>query len=466
MKLFKSLLKKKNETSFPKEVNSWEKVAKYHRDLAKKHTTLSHEYGDEGNYKAEDLHDKAAKAHRLAHEALHYPDDKKGYDELSKNAENASKKANFFVKESLDESNTSNYHLTQYRKHANIAVKEYDNDRDLSDLHLKAANAHKLAYSAYHKLDDGDEKGDYNTFSKYAELASKAANTSSKDNSSIKESLDESRSPYRTQFDAWNKTGADNTFSNNKNIEIKTLKKPLLLSNVLTHGKSFSSNPEHKDHGIPHVKLFDRRYHSFNDELDRNVGTHIEYDVKLPKYSKIIIDKKHNHLYGAHPKHGFIRADYYEDDHKNLTESNESLDIATVFKNIASKYKDKQTKSTESRSAPDTGKFIAKHCGHIEYLPNVQTYRGHGGMFVDDHDHFIQVGSNVDHETRKNIYKDVHNTLKDHGYKSVDYKGNETNDLDNINKDWIKLKDKNGNKHILSKVGGSAWGGIGLMHNK
>ncbi len=337
MKLFKSLLKKKNETSFPKEVNSWEKVAKYHRDLAKKHATLSHEYGEEGNYEAEDLHDKAAKAHRLAHEALHYPDDKKGYDELSKKAENASKKANFFVKESLDESNISNYHLTQYRKHANIAVKEYDNDRDLSDLHLKAANAHKLAYSAYNRLDDGDKKGDYSSFSKYADLASKAANASSKDNSSIKESLDE---------------------------------------------------------------------------------------------------------------------------------SNESLDIASVFKNIASKYKNKQTKSTESRSAPDTGKFIATHYGHIEYLPNVQTYRGHGDMFVDNHKHFIQVGSNVDHETRKNIYKDVHNTLKDHGYKSVDYKGNETDDLDNVDKDWIKLKDENGNKHILSKVSGSAWGGIGLRHDK
>ena len=92
---------KPSSTDFPSSANDWDKRARSHQKQAQMHATASHEYGEEGNNEAEDLHDKAAKAHRLAHDALHFGDDKEGYKKIAKRADDASREANFFVKESI-----------------------------------------------------------------------------------------------------------------------------------------------------------------------------------------------------------------------------------------------------------------------------------------------------------------------------------------------------------------------------
>lgn len=99
----KNAIEKRSSTDFPSSTWDWDKRARYHQKQAQMHTAASHEYGEEGNHEAEDLHDKAARAHRLAHDALHYDSDKEGYKKIAKRADDATREASFFVKENINE---------------------------------------------------------------------------------------------------------------------------------------------------------------------------------------------------------------------------------------------------------------------------------------------------------------------------------------------------------------------------
>ena len=98
-------LVKPASNDFPASTSDWDKRARFHQKQAQIHASASHEYGEDGNHEAEDLHDKAARAHRLAHDALHFDNDKEGYKKIAKRADEATREASFFVKESDDSDN-------------------------------------------------------------------------------------------------------------------------------------------------------------------------------------------------------------------------------------------------------------------------------------------------------------------------------------------------------------------------
>ena len=141
---------------------------------------------------------------------------------------------------------------------------------------------------------------------------------------------------------------------------------------------------------------------------------------------------------------------------------NESDDkVHKLFADTAEKYKGKETATSSSPSGPNTSKFTATHSGMIEHKRNLSVARGHP-FSPDLYNHFIKIGSNVDAETRQNIVKDIHSGLKKLGHKSVNYKGENTNDLGNHKSEFMRTIDKKGGKHVIKKTSGSSWGGIGI----
>lgn len=96
-------LVKPASNDFPASTSDWDKRARFHQKQAQIHASASHEYGEDGNHEAEDLHDKAARAHRLAHDALHFDNDKEGYKKIAKRADEATREASFFVKEDTNQ---------------------------------------------------------------------------------------------------------------------------------------------------------------------------------------------------------------------------------------------------------------------------------------------------------------------------------------------------------------------------
>lgn len=83
--------------------SDWDMRARHHRNMTVKHTELAHEFDQRGNREAGDYHTMAADAHSKAARALHYHrDDPEGYERAAAAAHNASREANMFLKEGVD----------------------------------------------------------------------------------------------------------------------------------------------------------------------------------------------------------------------------------------------------------------------------------------------------------------------------------------------------------------------------
>lgn len=158
----------------------------------------------------------------------------------------------------------------------------------------------------------------------------------------------------------------------------------------------------------------------------------------------------------------FVKEDYSE---MGYGEPSDHRDIHTAFRDIADRFKERQTATVNVPTSPNTMRFVSPARGMIQHLKNVQIAREHP-FSPHRFDHFIQIGSNVDRDTANQIKGAVHDYLMDSGHVAVDYKGNPTGELGSINKDFIRTVDKDGNKHTVHLVHGTSWGGIGIKREQ
>ena len=124
-------------------------------------------------------------------------------------------------------------------------------------------------------------------------------------------------------------------------------------------------------------------------------------------------------------------------------------EVADILYELEQKYKRNEVKSTSTASAPDTTKFKAVKEGMIRAEENVVTH-SYGG--ISKWRYFLKIGGAVDPSVVNQIHKDFSKEL------AQLVEGNEVG----IQSTVIYCSDK---KVIVSKIEGSAWGGIGVKAN-
>ena len=411
--------KPREMTDFPHDTDDMSKRERFHRNTALAHAEASEHFDNEGNAEARDLHDKAFEAHRLAHEALHFRDDKAGYKHLANAAEHASREANFFVKEAVE-----------IQEAVSVDKKNYDWGKMIT---VRYGSSHSFPLHPKHQekiknLKDGES-------------------TTFKDETGARVSAYREGDKIRLKLPGVNK---ETTVTYSHFTEaVEQLGEETMPYNIASalQNRHYGAAEYHKKKGnmkgyAAHFKVAD----SIEDAMIR-AGSHMP--IRSTRISKA--SEK------AFAEHPHVRS---ASDTKSIDESYGN-DINRVIGRIVDNYSHKQTGTTYNRSAPDTSKFIAPAYGMVQHLKNVQIARPH--PFKPHHfDHFIKIGANVDRETSDNIKSDLHDYLMDTGYSSVDYKGNPTQELGKYSKDYIRLIDKEGNPYTLKTVDGTAWGGIGI----